>query len=229
MENKKSNDISSEEHTLFIKHVPERKKLIDRDKKIYEIRPKYRHFTVYVEKFRELKRGLHSVLNELRTASMDDVLEFRINSTGGFVNEGQQFFNLIQEKFYGRTVAYLDNRAYSMGALLFCMAKRRVIYPYSDIMFHNYSTGFSGKGNEMVSRIKHSDRHLVNFFAELIVSKGFFTQSEFDKMIIGKDYWMDAKEMCRRNIATHVVYKGKQIKAKKYLKILKKKKVKKTI
>jgi hypothetical protein len=33
---------------------------------------------------------------------------------------------------------------------------------------------------------------------------------------------MDAKELCHRGIATHVIYKGKMIKAKKYLKILKK-------
>ncbi len=220
VENKKSSDISSEEHTLFIKHIPERRKSLDRDNKVYQIEPKYRHFTVHVGKFKEFKRGLHGVLNELRAASRDDILELRINSGGGLVNEGKQFYNLIQEKFYGRTVAFLDNHAYSMGALMFCMAKRRVIYPYSDIMFHNYSSGFSGKGGEIRSRVKHKDKILMKFFRQIVVKEGFLSPVEFENMLIGQDYWMDAKEMCKRKIATHVIYKGKQIKAKKYLKIL---------
>jgi len=220
MENKKNSDISSEEHTLFTRHVPERKKVLDRKKKIYQIQPKYRHFTVHIGKFKEFRRGLHAVLNELRAASREDILELRINSSGGLVNEGKQFYNLIQEKFHNRTVAYLDNHAYSMGALMFCMAKRRVIYPFSDLMFHNYSSGFSGKGGEIISRIEHKDKILVNFFSSIIVDKGFLTKDEFEDMLIGKDYWMDAKELCERKIATHVIYKGDMIKAKKYLKIL---------
>ncbi len=220
MENKKEKDISSEEHTLFIKHIPECKIVKNRIKKTYKITPKHRHFTVYVGKFKEFKRGLHAVLNELRAASRDDILELRINSSGGLVNEGKQFYNLLQEKFYGRSIAYIDNHAYSMGALMFCMAKKRIIYSYSDIMFHNYSAGFAGKGGEIRSRIEHKDKILVDFFRSLIVSKGFLKKDEFESMLIGKDYWMGAKEMCERGIATHVVYKGEQIKAKKYLKIL---------
>ncbi len=222
MESKKSSDISSTEHTLFVKHIPEQKKLLNRDKKTYQIEPKYRIFTVYVEKLSEFKRGLHGVLNELRGASKDDKLELRINSDGGLVNEGKQFYNLLQEKFHNRCIAYLDNRGYSMAALIFCMAKRRVIYPYSDIMFHNYSSGYRGKGGEIVSRVEHTDKDLIRFFKYLVVEKGFLTPQEFENMLIGQDYWMDAKEMCKRKIATHVIYKGKQIKAKKYLKILEK-------
>ncbi|MCH9812946.1 MAG: ATP-dependent Clp protease proteolytic subunit [Epsilonproteobacteria bacterium] len=220
MDNKKNSDISSEEHTLFVKYIAEQKKPVDRARKIYEVSPKYRVFTVYIEKFKEFKRGLHAVLNELRAAGPDDVLELRINSSGGLVNEGKQFYNLIEEKFHKRTVAYLDNRGYSMGALLFCMADRRVIYPYSDLMFHNYSSGVSGKGGEILSHVTHKDKILIKFFQSLIVKRGFLTQDEFENMLIGKDYWMDAQEMCRRKIATHVIYKGRQIKARKYLKLL---------
>jgi ATP-dependent protease ClpP protease subunit len=220
MENKKKSDISSEEHTLFISYVPERKKLLDKKNQVYQVQSKYRVFTVYIEKFKELKRGLHAVLNELRTASCNDILEFRINSKGGYVHEGQQFYNLIQDKFHNRTVAYLDNYGYSMGALLFCMAKKRVVYPYSDLMFHNYGSGSSGKGGEIVSKVEHENKVMINFFRQIIVKKGFLSEDEFESMTIGKDFWMDSKEMCKRKIATHVIYKGKEIKAKKYLKIL---------
>ncbi len=220
MENKKPNEISSENHTLFIKQIPEFRHPIDRRKNIAQIRPKHKVYTIYIERFKELKRGLHSVLNELRTAGSDDKLAIRINSGGGFVNEGKQFYNLMNEKFHKRTTTYLDNHGYSMGALLFCMGDKRVIYPYSDLMFHNYSSGVGGKGGEIVSRIEHTDAHIKAFFRNIIVDKGFLSDVEFEKMLIGQDFWMGAKELCERKIATHVIYKGKEIKAKKYLKIL---------
>ncbi len=205
MENKKPHEINSENHTLFVKQVPESKRTIDQRKNIVQIRPKYKVYTIYIEKFKELKRGLHSVFNALRTASADDKLEIRINSGGGFVNEGQQFYNIMNEKFHKRTTTYLDNHGYSMGALLFCMGDRRVIYPYSDLMFHNYSSGIGGKGGEIVSRIEHTDAHIKAFFRNIIVDKGFLSDVEFEKMLIGQDFWMGAKELCERKIATHVI------------------------
>jgi len=221
MENKKPNEISSENHTLFIKQVPEFRRTLDRQKNIVEIRAKHKVYTIYIERFKELKRGLHLVLNELRTAGSDDKLEIRINSAGGFVNEGKQFYNLMNEKFHNRTITYLDNHGYSMGALLFCMGDKRVIYPYSDLMFHNYSGGAGGKGGEIISRVEHTDAHIKAFFRKVIVEQGFLTDGEFEKMLIGQDFWMGSRELCERKIATHVVYKGKEIKAKKYLKLLK--------
>ncbi len=222
MEVKKHNEISSELHTLFVRTVPESKRVIDRKKNIYQWRPKFRIFTLYVERFKELKRGLHSVFNELRQANKEDYLEIRINSGGGSVNEGIQFYNLMREKFNGRTCAFLDNHGYSMGALLFCMADKRVVYPYSDLMFHNYASAVSGKGGELKARLEHKDRLLRSFFKDMVVEKGFLTAEEFDEMIIGRDFWMDVAEMCRRGIATHVIYENREIKAKKYLKLMKK-------
>ena len=223
MEVKKNSEISSEQHTLFIRTHPETKRVIDQKQNLYEFKPKYRVYTLYIERFKELKRGLHSVFNELRQASKNDILELRINSGGGSVDEGIQFYNFMHEKFHKRTRAYLDSHGYSMGALIFCMAKRRVVYPYSDLMFHNYASTVSGKGGELKSKLNHRDKLLRNFFYEMIVQQGFLTKKEFDEMVIGKDFWMDVKQMCERGIATHVVYKGKEIKAKKYLQIIKSK------
>ncbi len=217
-------ELSSEQHTLYSEVVEEKKKLIDKSKNLYEITPKHTKYRIFIGRFFELKRGLHSVFNELKNAKEHDRLELIIDSNGGFVNEGMQFFNIIIEKFPNRTTAYLDNHGYSMGALLFCMANKRVIYPYSDIMFHNYSGGAIGKGGEIKSRVKHRDKLLRKFFYDIVVEQGFLTKSEFEKMLIGQDYWMDAKQMCKRGIATHVVVDGKEIEASEFLKLLKKRK-----
>ena len=43
-------------------------------------------------------------------------------------------------------------------------------------------------------------------------------------MLVGQDYWMGTKEMCKRGIATHVIVNGHELTADEYLKELKKKK-----
>ncbi len=217
-------ELSSEQHTLYSEVIPEQKKVVNKEKRLYEITPKHTRYRVYIGRFFELKKGLHSVFNELKSAKSHDVLEFMIDSGGGFVNEGMQFYNIIQEKFYGRTVAYLDNKGYSMGAMLFSMADKRVVYPYSDFMYHNYSGGAIGKGGEVKARINHTSEKLEAFFYDIIVKNGFLSEKEYQQMLVGQDYWMGTKEMCKRGIATHVIVQGQEITAKEYLKALKKKK-----
>jgi ATP-dependent protease ClpP protease subunit len=217
-------ELSSEQHTLYTEMIAEQKRVFDKEKGLYQITPKHKRYRVYIGRFFELKKGLHAVFNELREAKENDYLEFMINSGGGFVQEGMQFYNIIQEKFNGRTVAYLDNYGYSMGAMLFSMADKRVIYPYSDFMYHNYSGGAHGKGGELKARIDHNHEHLNEFFHTMIVGQGFLSEDEYQQMLVGQDFWMGAKELCKREIATHVIVDGKEVTAKEYLKVLKKQK-----
>lgn len=214
--------LDSEYHTLFIEHKQEERISIEDAPHHYLIMPAYKLFRIFISAFSENKKGLHAVFNELRKADTYDRLELRINSDGGSVTEGQQFFNIILEKFSESTTTFLDNHGYSMGALLFCMGQQRVVYPYSELMFHNYTHGVWGKGENVKSHVKHTSKSLSSFFKDVIVSQGFLTKKEFKEMLLGKDFWMDCDEMCERGIATHVVIYGETITAKKYLKMLKK-------
>ena len=214
-------ELSSEQHTLYSELIPESKRVVDKEKFLYEVTPKYTRHRIYIGRFFELKKGLHSVFNELKAAKENDVLEFMIDSGGGFVNEGMQFYNIIQERFSGRTVAYLDNKGYSMGAMLFSMANKRVVYPYSDFMYHNYAGGAHGKGGEIKARIDHISQKLEEFFYDIIVKQGFLTEDEYQQMLVGQDYWMGTKELCKRGIATHVIVEGRELTAREYLKGLK--------
>ncbi len=220
-------EVGSELHTLFVENVAEQKVLVDKERNLYQIIPKHKIYRVYIGKFFETKKGLHAVFNQLREAKEHDYLELYINSGGGLILEGQQFYNIIQERFYGRVRTFLDNFGYSMGALLFCMGNERIIYPYSDFMFHNYSGGVFGKGGEIKAKVIHADKKIKQFFKEIILKQGFLSKKEFKQMLLGKDFWMDAKELCKRGIATHVICEGKKITAKEYLEYLKKQKKKK--
>jgi len=172
----------------------------------------------------EFENKLHETYNELWNAKDNDKLELRINSNGGMVNEGGQFYSIIRNKFNGRTTTVLDNKGYSMGALTFCMGDKRVVTERADLMFHDYSGGMFGKGGEMQSRNEHTQKFVRAFFKEVILDQGFLTKKEYNNMLIGQDYWFGVQELCERGIATHVLVNGKEVKAKKYLKRIKKNK-----
>lgn len=212
---------NSKYHTLFKEVKPE----IRESKKIdgveyYKISPSYTEYRLFIDAFGETERGLHEIFNTLWNASTVDTLELRINSWGGFIKEGQNFFNLIKNKFSGRTTTILDSAGYSMGALLFCSGDTRIVMEQSDLMFHDYSDSTWGKGQEIESKVEHNKKHLRKFFETVILKHNFLTVEEFNQMIIGKDFWFDVPEMCKRGIATHVMVGGELIKAKKYLKTI---------
>jgi ATP-dependent protease ClpP protease subunit len=185
-----------------------------------EVEAEIYRYRIFIDDFMESGPGLHDMYNQLLQAQENDVLELRINSHGGVISELQQFHSIIKNMFFGRTITILDPKGYSCGALIFCMGDTRVVHEYSEIMFHDYSAGFSGKGGELESQVKHNSKFLRTFMKDII--KDFLTDEEFDKMVIGQDFWFDTEEMCKRGIATHVMLQGYMVEAKEYLKALRK-------
>ena len=212
----------SKYHTMFVEEVSESREPFGDTRGVYKITPSHKEYRVFIGSFAEMERGLHEMFNELYNAGEDDKLELIVNSWGGAVKEGQNFYNIIKNKFNGRTTTVLDSAGYSMGSLIFCMGDKRVVTEQADLMFHDYS-GFSwGKGGEIEAHQKHNAKHLRKFFKEIIVDNGFLSKKEFKQMLVGKDFWMDCKEICERGIATHILVNGVEVSAKKYLKSLKK-------
>jgi len=206
--------VESEFHTLFVSDeepVLREFTAIDEGQEymaVREVIPKHKKFTLYIEEFAHNGSQLHKVLFELRKATEHDTLELRINSNGGYVSEGIILFNTMREIFNGRTVTYNDAAGYSMGAMIFSLGDERVAYEDSSLMYHNYSTGYGGKGGELKSYVEYEDKHFDKFFSRKIISQGFLTEEEYADMKKGVDFWFDSYEMATRGICTHVVVSG---------------------
>ena len=211
--------MASEWHTLFKKEMPAKDE--KQDNGFYKKTSGYTQYRMFVDDFMEFEKGLHGIYNELWNAGDTDRLELRINSNGGLVNEGAQFYSIIRNKFNGRCTTVLDNKGYSMGALTFLFGDKRVVTERADLMLHDYAGGVAGKGGEIQARNEHTQKFIRKFFREILLDTGFLSKKEFDNMVIGQDYWMDVIELCERGMATHVLVNGKEVKAKKYLKTLK--------
>ncbi len=206
--------VESEYHSLFVQpQDPVLKEFVATDEgeeyaALREVVPKHKKFTLYIEEFGHQRNQLHKVLYELRKATEHDILELRINSDGGLISEGIILYNAMRELFNGRTVTFNDATGYSMGAMLFSLGDERVSYEDSSLMFHNYSTGYGGKGGELKSYVEYGDRHFDDFFRKKIVAKGFLTTEEYEDMRKGQDFWFDSAEMAKRGISTHVIVSG---------------------
>jgi len=197
-----------DKHVLYKKLIPQ----IDIENQMVN------QVTLYLSTFHESKINIAEILNDLSELNENDKIKLRINSPGGLLNEGRAMINAIHATGAEVTTEILSDAA-SMGALMFCIGSKRLIYENSTIMFHNFSGGYFGKGQEMESYIKHSVKNNKLFFASHLIG---LTEEELVQMENGKDWWFNAKQMCERGIATHVIVHGLTIPAKYYLKLLKK-------
>lgn len=215
------NEFHSKHHSLFIENIPEGKMPVEDEDgpipDVYMDLDPFKIFDLYVGDFDEEGTGLHVILNKLRTADRyDDMLRVHIDSYGGSVTEGKLFWNAFNNFGKDHITAYL-NSGYSMGALLFCMADRRIVHEFSDFMLHDYSTMLYGKAGDLETSHNHNQKHLRDFFKKITLDKGFLSQEEFEMLKIGKEFWFDTEEMCKRGIATGVQTSDGFKSAKDYL------------
>jgi len=208
------NILSTEYHTLIIteNNDVKNKKVKNNQSKKNKGPAKYK---LYLGNFNERSNDLDKIIDKLWEAPVNSEIIIHINSHGGLVKEGQRLINVIRQKFSGRITTILESMAYSMGALMFCIGDKRIALPYSDLMFHNYSGGVFGKGNEILERVDHNNKHLTKFFKEIILGANALTKKELNLMVNGKDFWFDSKELIEKNICTHELRNDKIIKIKK--------------
>ena len=195
-------------HLVFIEDVP----------KFKIENPLVKEVTLYLSTFEEDKIDLAAITHSLKDIEPNDIIRLSLNSAGGYVYEGKSLINSIQ-----RTGAFIETElvadAASMAAVIFCIGEKRIIYENSSIMFHTFTSGVYGKGQEVEDHIEHKNKNINAFFRSHIIG---LTEKEIERMIIGKEFWFGAEEMCQREIATHVRIGEVIIPAKKYLKLLKK-------
>ncbi len=170
---------------------------------------------IFLDDFIHEGNDLHDILNTLHDAGPNDVLETRINSSGGFARYGQQFINVMKDKFNGRTITIVEAEALSIAALIFMAGDRRIIYPHSTILFHDVALSTEGKANEAISRLGVMHLIFIEYMRSLMLP--YFTEEEIDSISKGMDMSLDAEEMCTRGIAHCVLVNGESLTAREYL------------
>lgn len=135
------------------------------------------------------------LIDLLRNAEAHDVFTFFLNTPGGRYDTGLQLLNAINDSA-AHIVTALDSEACSMGAFLFLAGKEFIVPDTATLMFHNYSGGLAGKGNEQLAQVNAMSRG----FHRLMQStcRPFLSTEEINNILNGQDLWLDADNIRRR-------------------------------
>lgn len=131
----------------------------------------------------------------MRTITENDAIVIHINSNGGDIFTIIQLLRSMSDS-PATVVASVEGMCMSAATLLFLSADVCEISEHSHFMFHTYSSGNWGKGNEQLASVTADDkwaRHLFN-----TVYKDFLTPTEIKEIVDGKDLWMNPQEVKRR-------------------------------
>lgn len=131
----------------------------------------------------------------IRGAAKHDVLKFFINSPGGDLFTAIQFMNVLRET-EATVLITVEGACMSAATLIFLMGHQWEVSPHSMFMFHNYSSGVTGKGGEMYDRLAHekvwSEKLMKDVYSD------FLTEDEIDSLLDNKDIWMDGEHVIER-------------------------------
>lgn len=131
----------------------------------------------------------------LRTASPQDVIRMYLNTDGGELASGLAIIQAMRES-PATIVTVLNPKAFSMGALIYLSGDVLEVRPNSLLMFHTYSSGLMGKGNEQAAEVA-----ALNAWYEQVLkntSAHFLSKSEIKAVLQGKDLWLHYKDIKRR-------------------------------
>jgi len=135
------------------------------------------------------------LLAALRRAEPHDTFYIYLNTPGGRLDTGLQLINAFHDSA-ARVITVLDPQAYSMGALLFLSGKELVVPNNSMLMFHNYSSGLRGKGNEQLAEVQAASRSFEKVMKK--VCQPFLSADEVKNILNGQDLWLDSDDILRR-------------------------------
>ena len=152
----------------------------------------------------------------LRSSGEQDVVYLHINCYGGQALTAVQLMRAISES-RATVVASVEGACMSAATFLFLMADVCEISDHSIFMFHNFSGGTIGKGNEMMAQVHHNDKWARQLMGSIY--KDFFTDEEIESILEGKDYWLSPDEVTdrlgKRNETLEKQAKAEQIQANK--------------
>lgn len=131
----------------------------------------------------------------IQYASEDTTITIHINCTGGRVDTGIAIINAMRAS-NAHIVTEIIGVAQSMAALIFLSGHEFRVHSHTQLMFHNYSGGNVGKGNEM----RASQQAIDTTFSSLSndICRPFMSEEEVELMLDGKDYWFHYDDIVAR-------------------------------
>lgn len=131
----------------------------------------------------------------LRNANQIDAFAIYLNNFGGYCHTGIDVINSMKA-CKSQIVTCLSGPLYSLAPLIALQGNKVWVEENTFMMFHDYSGGEIGKGNEMEAAINNDRRFLNDFFSRM--TKKFLTPTEVKNVISGKDLYIEYGDIIKR-------------------------------
>lgn len=127
------------------------------------------------------------LFEELNKITKKDSVTIKVSSPGGRCDVGFNIYERIVS-LPCKVEVIVPYPAYSMGAILALSGDSLIINPGAYIMFHDFSTGTRGKGNEIQ---KHAEAYGEVFSYKFNkVCQPFLTKKECERILNGQDLYV---------------------------------------
>lgn len=134
----------------------------------------------------------------IRSAGPDDVIELHLNTPGGDVYTAIQLLHAF-DSTDAHVHVVIAGICASAGTILMTVGDSFEIHPATSFMFHNYSGGMRGKGNEMHIQMEYERKWSVQFMKDTY--HGLLTEDEINSLVDGRDFWLSAEDVGDRLLA----------------------------
>lgn len=135
------------------------------------------------------------IIATIRDSSENDIIKVFLNTPGGNLNTALSIVKAMNES-RGHIITVIDGECISAGTLIFLSGREYEISEDCAFMIHTYSNGMFGKGHELDSQIAFEKQWFIKLAKRFY--KDFLTEEEIQKIIDGKDLWMDSEEVAIR-------------------------------
>lgn len=131
----------------------------------------------------------------IRNADESDKIKIYINSSGGDLHTAIQFLRVLSET-QAEIITSVEGACMSAATIIFLCGDIKEVTPFSMFMFHNYSGGSIGKGNEMYDQAIFERNWSLDLFTQIYSE--FLTDEEIEAMLDGKDVWLTSEHVLDR-------------------------------
>lgn len=128
-----------------------------------------------------------SLFSNLSRCTQDDLIYLTLSNYGGDCLIGQRLAVALKD-CHAHIHCKVTNNASSMAAILALCCKSLELTPGSRLMFHNYSGGGFGKGQELAHHVHQSDKSLQRMIQ--VYCAPFLTRAELKAIARDQDVYI---------------------------------------
>lgn len=146
--------------------------------------------------------SLINVKGELDKMGNPEILNVRLNTTGGDVFEGFVIYNFFS-RYPGTVNTYVDGMAFSIGAVIAAVGEKRIMATNAHQMIHLPETGIWGNVNDLKKELLVLES-IGDDIAKLLANRAKNLSQDDMYELMAQETWYNSEQALEVGLATHI-------------------------